>query len=73
MLIYNVTVKVETGIEAQWVQWMKTEHIPQVLATGCFTGHKMLKLISEPATDGVTYAIQYFVQHAKLLCRNTCP
>ncbi|MFY8045434.1 MAG: DUF4286 family protein, partial [Chitinophagaceae bacterium] len=36
MFIYNVTVKIDPSIEADWIQWMKEEHIPEVLATGKF-------------------------------------
>lgn len=61
MIIYNVTVNVETGIEQEWLVWMQTTHIPDVLATGCFESHKILRLLGEvPEAQGKTYAIQYF-------------
>ena len=33
MLIYNVTINVENDVRDQWVHWMKTEHMPAVIAT----------------------------------------
>ena len=61
MILYNVTVNVEPGVEEEWISWMKEIHIPEVLETGCFTSHKFLKLLNEsPEATGTTYAIQYF-------------
>jgi len=37
MIIYNVTVKVELSIAGAWLQWLKEEHIKDVIDTGCFT------------------------------------
>lgn len=37
MYIYNITTKVHTSIQEQWVDWMKMHHIPQIMASGCFT------------------------------------
>ncbi|MEM0952484.1 MAG: DUF4286 family protein [Cyanobacteria bacterium P01_H01_bin.74] len=67
MLVYNVTLKVEKSIIQEWVEWMKGVHIPEVLSTGCFTGYKFLKLISEPEDEGVTFAVQYFASEVSLL------
>lgn len=59
MLIYNVTVKVDTPIAADWLQWMREEHIPDILATGCFTHHQIVQLLEQDDTEGPTYAVQY--------------
>lgn len=60
MFIYNVTVQVNHSVHEDWLNWMKSEHIPDVLATGMFTHHRMLKLLETDESDGITYAIQYF-------------
>ncbi|MFQ3212896.1 MAG: hypothetical protein ACJAT1_001214 [Marivirga sp.] len=60
MIIYNVTVNVEKGIENEWVSWMKEKHIPDILSTGFFHDHKMLRLLNETENEGETYAVQYF-------------
>ncbi len=62
MVVYNVTVNIEEDVEKDWINWMKTVHIPEVMQTGCFNGHKFLRLLNEnPEATGVTYAIQYFL------------
>jgi Domain of unknown function (DUF4286) len=60
MLIYNVTSQVNHSISVDWLNWMKTEHIPEVLSTGMFTHYQLVKLLETDETDGITYAIQYF-------------
>ena len=60
MIIYNVTVKVDHKIKDEWLKWMRQEHIPQVMNTGLFTSHRMMRLLEQDETDGVTFAIQYF-------------
>ncbi len=58
MYIYNVTVNVEKQILQDWLTWMKTEHIPEVLATGMFTECMLNKVMVEEE-QGETYALQY--------------
>ena len=60
MVLYNVTVNIDEKIEEEWRGWMKEIHIPEVLATGFFQRHRILKLLNEtPEATGSTYAIQY--------------
>ncbi len=59
MIIYNVTNKVAHGIHRQWLKWLQEEHIPEVLATGCFGAATVLHLVEADDEDGITYAIQY--------------
>lgn len=61
MYLYNVTVNVDQDIEAEWLQWMKTVHIPEVLKTGYFIENKIFRLLHEPHNDGSTYSVQYFI------------
>jgi hypothetical protein len=35
---YEVRVTLAAGLAAVFERWMREEHIPAVLATGCFTG-----------------------------------
>ncbi|HRF37768.1 MAG TPA: DUF4286 family protein [Saprospiraceae bacterium] len=59
MIIYNVTVKIEHDLHEDWLNWMRHTHIPDVLATGLFTGHRISKVLGDDDAHGVTYAIQY--------------
>jgi hypothetical protein len=59
MYIYNVTTKLTHTIHTDWFHWMKNEHIPAVMATGCFTKFQFVRLLETDEEDGVTYAVQY--------------
>ncbi len=58
MIIYSVTIVIQTGIESEWVEWMTRVHIPDVLGTGCFTDCRMYKVL-ESEGDELTYVLQY--------------
>jgi hypothetical protein len=63
MIIYNVTINIEDDVHDQWLNWMKQEHLPQVMATQMFLEYKMLRLISRQEDEtGKTYAIQYLCE-----------
>ena len=59
MIIYNVTCKVDSSREEEWIAWMRETHVPDVCKTGCFVSAKLLKLKYPADDEGVTYAIQY--------------
>jgi Domain of unknown function (DUF4286) len=59
MFIYNVTIKVHSSIEEEWLQWLKQEHVPDVLATKCFTEATIVRLLEVDDSEGPTYATQY--------------
>ena len=59
MIIYNVTVNIDDSVHDEWLEWMKTEHIPQVLATGKFKEAKLTKVLVEEEKGGVTYSTQF--------------
>ena len=59
MIIYNVTCKVDHACASAWLHWMRNEHIPEIISTGCFTHATILRLLDQDEEDGVTYAIQY--------------
>ena len=59
MYIYNVTTNVDESIHDEWLNWMKSKHIPAMLATGKFTVAKMSQVLIEEEMGGVTYAVQY--------------
>jgi len=59
MYIYNVTINVLEEAHDEWLQWMKEEHIPQMLDTGKFTKALMTKVLVEEEMGGITYSIQY--------------
>lgn len=66
MIIYNVTIKVADSIAKAWLEWMQQEHIPEVIATNCFTHATVLRLLDVDDAEGPTYAIQYFAESRAL-------
>lgn len=59
MIIYNVTVNIDDSVHDEWLNWMKTEHIPQVLGTGKFEKATLSQVLVEEDMGGQTYSIQY--------------
>ena len=59
MILYNVTVNIDESIEYQWINWMQTKHIKDVLATGKFSSARMVRVLVEEEMGGKTYAVQY--------------
>ena len=66
MFIYNVTIKVDNCIAEDWLTWLKEEHIPEVMETGCFTSNTILQILEIDDSEGPTYAIQYKVESKAL-------
>ncbi len=66
MIIYNVTVSIEEDVHDDWLNWMKTVHIPDVMATGKFVDYQICKVLSQE-DKGLTYAIQYRCKDMKTL------
>lgn len=63
MILYNVTASVDKSIEQDWLHWMRTQHIPKVMATACFDHHKLLRIMGEqPDPSAQSYAVQYFAE-----------
>ncbi|MEN9440014.1 MAG: hypothetical protein RLZ33_90 [Bacteroidota bacterium] len=58
MILYNVTVSIDPAIAEDWVNWMRSNHIPDVMATGCFVESRISRVHGEEE-GGVTYAITY--------------
>lgn len=52
MILYNVTVNIDDSVHDEWLEWMTTKHIPDVLATGLFEGNKIYKIEEPEAEEG---------------------
>ena len=60
MLLYNITVGIDTDIESEWLQWMKTVHVPAVMGTGMFVDSRLYKVLQDENEGTVSYSVQYF-------------
>jgi hypothetical protein len=58
MILYNVTVSIDPAIEEDWLSWMRSKHIPDVMATGFFKESRLSRVHGEEE-GGVTYAVTY--------------
>ena len=67
MYIYNVTTNVQEDAHDEWVDWMKNEHIPEVLATGKFFKALMSKVLVAEEMGGITYSVQYTTESKEML------
>ena len=64
MFIYNVTVNIADDVHTEWLNWMKTVHMPDVMKTGCFVESRIVKVLHVNDT-GETYSFQYTFHHMK--------
>lgn len=67
MIIYNVTINIDESVHDEWLQWMQTEHIKEMLSTGCFTSARLVKVLVDEEMGGVTYSAQYFAETKEAL------
>ena len=67
MIIYNVTVSLSPEIEKDWLNWMKSKHIADVMNTKMFSEYRLSKVLTDPEEGGINYAIQYTCESMKKL------
>lgn len=66
MIKYNITISVEECIKNDWLNWMKTKHIPEVMATGIFKKAQLNRVIVSGDSNH-TFAITYTCLNMKRL------
>lgn len=59
MIIYNITVNIDESVHNEWLEWMQTEHIANMIATGKFASARLVKVLVNEDMGGVTYSVQY--------------
>jgi hypothetical protein len=60
MIVYNVTLVVQNDLQVEFLEWLKSEHIPDVLATGLFEEGRLFRIIEDPDLKGFnSIAVQY--------------
>ena len=64
MFVYNITLKIENKYIQEWMDWVKTVQIPDILATGCFYEYRFYELMEIEEEDGRTFVLQ-FLAHSK--------
>ena len=69
MILYNVTVSVDKDTHEEWLHWMKTTHVPDVMSTGMFLSYRFSLMISHEHEDMEIYTIQYLCKDKATLLR----
>lgn len=64
-IVYNITTQVEKSIATKWIDWMLDIHIPEIIGTGTFIHHQVLKLLGIDENESETYAIQFYAATKK--------
>jgi len=59
MIFYNISTKIDPQLADAWLEWYKQEHIPEIMATGCFESYRLFRLLDQDDRDGLTYVIQF--------------
>ncbi len=62
MILYNVTINIDHDVHDEWLQWMKSKHIPDVLNTGLFIENRICRILAEEE-GGKSYSIQYLLKN----------
>ena len=62
MILYNITVNIDDSVHDEWLEWMRSKHIPDLLSTGLFTESKLYRIRTENEEEENTYSIQYFLR-----------
>ena len=61
VIVYSVKIEIDSEIESEWLHWMRSAHVPDVVATGCFSSPEMRRVLDPLAEHGVSYVIEYRV------------
>lgn len=67
MIVYNITIAIDLSAEDDWVQWMKQEHIPEVMDTGKFTEFKFFRVMAKQDEEAASYSVQFYAESMKEL------
>jgi hypothetical protein len=59
MIVYNTTFKLEKSAHAEWLHWMKTVHIPDILECQQVLDYRIFRLLLTD-DEGDTYAVQLY-------------
>lgn len=57
MIIYEVHISIDEEVEEEWLNWMKTVHVPHVIATGLVQSYQILTTFFESSH---LYLFQYY-------------
>lgn len=59
MILYNITIKPDPEISGEYLAWLKEKHVPEIMATGCFTEYRICRMLDLEEGEGTTLVVQY--------------
>ena len=59
----------DASIQDEWLKWLKEDHVPLILSTGCFITATISRLLEADDVEGPTYTIQYHAESKGLYNR----
>ncbi|MAZ58625.1 MAG: hypothetical protein CMP56_04390 [Flavobacteriales bacterium] len=65
MIIYSIEICLEKEITQEWLSWMKSKHIPDVMKTNLFIQFKMFKNIDVQNTYTIQYELNSMKEYLK--------
>ena len=66
MILYSVTVSIDPIVAEEWLNWMRSVHIPEVMSTQCFTESRISKILVDDEND-ISYSIMYVCPNQDLM------
>jgi hypothetical protein len=65
MQVYNISFQIDPSLEFQWLEWMKNNFIPKVMASQNFNENKLYQ-IKVNADQAPTYTLQLYCDNIEL-------
>ena len=66
MILYSITVSIDPIVAEEWLNWMRSVHIPEVMSTQCFTESRISKILIYDEND-ISYSIMYVCPNQELM------
>ncbi len=67
MLIFNTTYQVTSNHTENWIQWIKTEHIPFMMKSDVFLEPQISKIVGSEDESGTSFSVQFKVDNMDTL------
>ena len=63
MILYNITIAIDPSVEEEWRQWLREEHIPEVMETGKFTDYGLFRVVASGEGEDLTsYDMKFYAE-----------
>lgn len=62
MILYNITVIIDSSIEAEWLTWANQNFLAQASDSELLVSNRLLKVLDSP-NEGETYCLQFVAEN----------